>query len=166
MQRVALGGEQQAIKLAFPVAFELQIDGAVLPEARQVDVFGVLEDLRRLLTVRMGQNPVAMVEVSVDFHETNGDEAVEPRVGHCLHGLLEPIPFDACLKLFALVSNRARIVAPSDNRHVTADDSRLDFRGGQPIKCRAVFHRLDEIAASFRSVCLELVAVHAGHYRI
>jgi hypothetical protein len=58
------------------------------------------------------------------------------------------------------------MITSSDYGDVSADDCGFDIRSSQPIKCGAVGHRLNEVAASLRSVGLELVAIHAGYYRI
>ena len=59
----------------------------VAVEARQIDVLGVFEDLRGGLAFGVAQHPVAVVEVAVQLHVADGDEAVEPGVGHRLHRL-------------------------------------------------------------------------------
>ena len=39
----------------------------------------------------MAQDTVTVVQVAMQFHETYGCEAVKPRIGHRLHGLLEAL---------------------------------------------------------------------------
>ena len=50
----------------------------------------------------MAQHPVAVVQVAVKFHEPDGDQPVEPRVGHRLHDLLEALPLDPLFQLLPL----------------------------------------------------------------
>ena len=95
VEGVALGQEQQPVELFVLGAVELELDGLVAVEARQVDIGGMVEDLGPALAFGMAQDPVAVVEVAVQLHVADGDEAVEPGVGDGLHGRLEAVGLDA-----------------------------------------------------------------------
>ena len=64
-------------------------------ETGQVDIGGMVEDLRPALAVGMAQDAVAVVEVAMQLHVANGDEAVEPGVGDGLHGGVEAVGLNA-----------------------------------------------------------------------
>ena len=59
----------------------------LLAHDQDKDVFGVFEDFGRGLAFGMAEDSVAVVEVAVQIHVAEGDEAVEPGVGHRLHDL-------------------------------------------------------------------------------
>ena len=90
----------------------------------------MLEDLRQAPPVRVAQHPVAVVQVAVQLHVADGDEAVEPGVGHGLHDLLEALLLDP---LFQLAGACAATVTgkglAADQRHVALLDDRLDVFG-------------------------------------
>ena len=78
----------------------------LLSQPRQIDVLGVFEDFRRRLAFGVAQDPVAVVQVAVQFHEADGDEPVEPGVGHRLHRLPEAVLLDPLLQLLPLLGDR------------------------------------------------------------
>ena len=45
---------------------------------------------RRALPLGMARGPIAVVQVAVKLHEANGDQPVEPGVGHRLHDWSNP----------------------------------------------------------------------------
>ena len=57
VQGIALGDEQQPVKLGLLVAVELQVDDRSVCQARQIDMLGVFEDLGRRLVLRDGSRP-------------------------------------------------------------------------------------------------------------
>ena len=85
----------------------------LLVQARQFDMLGVFEDFRRRLAFGMAQDPVAVVEVAVQFHEPDGDQPVEPCVGQRLHRLLEAVPLDAVFELLPLLGDGTRNARPA-----------------------------------------------------
>ena len=91
VQGIALGCQEQAVKFFVPGAVELQLHDFLAVEVRQVDFGSVIEDFRLFLTVGMAQDAVTVVQVAMQFHVTYGCEAVKPRIGHRLHGLLEAL---------------------------------------------------------------------------
>ena len=108
VQGVALGDQQQPVKLGLLVPVELQVDHPLPVQARQFDMLGVFEDFRRRLAFGVAQDPVAVVEVAVQFHVPDGDQPVEPCVGQGLHRLLEAVPLDPLLELPSACSATAR----------------------------------------------------------
>ena len=76
-------------------------------------MLGMFENFRRRLAFRVAQHPVAVVQVAMQFHEADGDQPVEPRIGHRLHRLLEALACDAFFQPFALRRNMARKGLPA-----------------------------------------------------
>ena len=118
VQGVALGDEQQPVKLGLLVAGELQVDDRFLLQPRQIDMLGVFENFRRRLAFGVAQDPVAVVQVAVQFHEPDGDQPVEPCVGQGLHRLLEAMPLDAVFELLPLLGDGTGMLPASDHGHV------------------------------------------------
>ena len=81
-------------------------------------MLGLFEDFRRRLAFGVAQDPVAVVQVAVQFHEPDGDQPVEPCVGHRLHRLREAMPLDAVFELLPLLGDGTRMLPPADHRHV------------------------------------------------
>ena len=162
VKSVALGDEEEAVKFGVLVAGELEVDDDVLLEPGQIDEMRLLQNFRRRLAGRIAQDAQTVIEVPVQLHEADGDEAVEPRVGERLHRLLEAVAADALLQTPTLLSHRSRMLAPRDDRDLAALDDRLDLGLGQAIERRPVLHRLDEVAARLRGVALELAEVHGA----
>ena len=160
MQGVALGDEQQPVKLGLLVPVQLQVDDRLLLQPRQFDMLGVFEDFRRRLAFGMAQDPVAVVQVAVQFHEPDGDQPVEPCVGHRLHRLLEAVLLDALFELLPLLGDGTGMLSAADHGHVAPFHDRLGLLGRQPVEGSTIRHRLDEIPASLRSIVLQLGAVH------
>lgn len=66
-----------------------------------------------------GCDAVAVVQVAgLQLHEAQGDEAVEPNVGHRLHGKRKAIPLDGLQQLLAQRHDRARKQLPADERDI------------------------------------------------
>ena len=74
-------------------------------EAGQIDMLGVFENLGDRLTFGVAEYPVAVVQVAVQFHEPDGDEAIEPSVGQRLHGLLKAVLPETLLQPFPLLGH-------------------------------------------------------------
>ena len=123
----ALGEQQQAIEFFVAVAIQLEADDFLAVESLEQDVFSVLEYFRQSSALRVAQDAVAMVQVAiVKLHEAQGDEAVEPDVGHGLHGGTEAIALDGHQELLAqrhhgtrkgLAANERDIAGLSDGFH-------------------------------------------------
>src|ERR1035441_311084 len=105
----------------------------------------LIDDFRRWVTFGVAQYSVAVFQVCVQFHESNCNQAIEPGIGHSLHGVLETMLFDAGFELISLLQDSTRMFPPSDNRHIAQFYDRLDLRGRESIKSSAIRHRLDEV---------------------
>ncbi|MCG3775229.1 MAG: hypothetical protein JW395_2060 [Nitrospira sp.] len=88
-QGVALGYEKEPVELLLLGPVEFQFDDLVLVQAREVNPLGMFKNLRLHIACGMAQDPVAMVEIPVQFHEANGHKPVEPRVGDGFHSPLK-----------------------------------------------------------------------------
>ena len=122
---VALGNELPPVEVGLLAPGQLEVDDRLLLEARQVDILRALEDLGGGLALGVAQDPVPVVQVTVQFHEADGHQAVEPGVGEGLHGLLEAVTLDALLQLLPLLGDRAGVLPACDHSHVTPGDERL-----------------------------------------
>ena len=160
VQGVALGPEEQPVEFFVFAAVELQIHGFLPVEARQIDIGGVLKDLRLVLALGMTQNAVAMVQVVVQLHVTYGCKAVEPRIGHRLHDLLEAVAPDLFFQKLARFRHIAGEGVCPDQGHIALLHNRLNAFGGQAVKRRPVGYRRDEIAPCFLGIGFECVAMH------
>ena len=91
VQRVALGCQEQAVEFLITAAVELQLHDFLAVKVRQIDFGSVVEDFRLFRIFGMAQDTVTVVQVAMQFHVTYSCKAVEPRIGHRLHGLLEAL---------------------------------------------------------------------------
>ena len=160
VQGVALSGQQQPVKLPLLIPGQLQVDDRLFLQPRQVDMLGVFEDFGRRLAFGVAQDPVAVVEVAVQFHEPDGDQPVEPRIGHRLHDRLEASLLDMPFQTFAFFRHMAGKGLTADQCHVALFGDRLNMLLGQAVVCRPVCNGCDEVTACLRSVLFQLVAIH------
>jgi hypothetical protein len=160
VQGVALGQQQHPVQFRLLVAVQLHLDDRLTVDARQIHVFGVFDDFGRGAAVRIAEHPVAVVQVAVQFHVADGDEAVEPGVGHRFHRLLESMECDPLLQSFPFGSHRLGECPPADHGHVVLLGHRLDLLLGQAVECRSIRDHLDEFTSSQRGVGFQFVAVH------
>ena len=95
VQLGALGEQQHTVEFLIAIAIQLEANDLLAVEALDRDVFGVLEDFRQRSALRMAEHPVAVIKVAiVQLHEAQRYEAVEPGVGHGLHGRAEAVTLD------------------------------------------------------------------------
>ena len=161
MQGVALGLEEQPVELFVFAAVELQLHSFLPVEARQIDIGSMLKDLWLVLALGMTQNAVAVVQVTVQLHVTYGCEAVEPRIGHRLHDLLEAIAPDLFFQTLTRDGHIAGKGAGPDQGHIALLYNRLNALGGQAVKRRSPGHSRDKIAPGLLGIGFEVVAIHA-----
>ena len=120
----------------------------------------MLKNLWLVLSLGMTQNAVAVVQVTVQLHVTYGCEAVEPRIGHYLHDLLEAVSPDPFFQALARVRHIAGEGLCADYGHIALLYNRLNVFGSQAIKRRSLGYRRDEIAPCFLGIGFECVAIH------
>ena len=96
----------------------------------------------------------------MEFHEPNGNEGIEPGVGHRFHRLRKTLLSYELFQRLPLGRDGTWIGSASDNGHVAVLGDRLNFPLSQTIKGGAVRHGVNEIPASLPGVGLELGAVH------
>ena len=121
----------------------------------------MLKNLWLVLSLRMTQNAVAVVQVTVQLHVTYGCEAVEPRIGHFLHDLLEavvPDPFFQALARFRHLAGKG--MCP-DQGYIALLYNRFNAFGSQAVKRRSPGYGRDKIAPRLLGVGFELFAIHA-----
>ena len=115
---IALRCQQQPIQFILFVARQLEVNNHVVLQACQSNMLGLFQDFRRRFTVGMTQNPIAMFQVAMQFHEPDSDQPIEPSVGYCLHRRLKAMPCDALFELLAFAGDGARMLPASDYSHV------------------------------------------------
>ena len=137
------------------------LDHFLAVEPLERDVLGVLEDFRQRSALRMTENPVAVVKIAiVQLHEAQGDQTVEPSVGHGLHRVVEPIEADEIKQLLAQRHDGSRKWLTADEGHITGfayflHTFRLDAEHGG-----TAGHRSDEGSACGGGVGLETGEIH------
>ena len=161
-QLVALGHQQQLVKLVVLVAGQLQGLHLGGLQTGQIHVGGMAQQLGQA-AIAAAQYPVAVVQQLVQLHVAQRSKAVEPGVGHLLHGLRKPIrpmPGDAGQQGIALRGDLGRPLHPVNDRHAAAD------RGGHHPICRDAQQRRpggdggNEVFAGLWGVGLEVGFVH------
>ena len=100
-QGIALG-EQQVPVEGLVVSLLNVLRHPALIQPGQVDVEGLLQNLRVKGPLGVGENPDVAGQVVVDLHIPQGDEAVKPGVGHFLHHLVIALGLDLPHQLPAL----------------------------------------------------------------
>ena len=160
MQGPALGQQEIPVQLLVAVAVHLERDDPLPIQARQVQMLGVPQDLRQEQARGMAQHPEAVVQVPVQFHEADGDEAVEPGVGRRLHGLLEAVLLDPRGELLTLGTDRPRVGLPLDQDQLPLLPHGRGALGGEAEGARAAGDGGDEVAPGLGGVGLDLIGVH------
>ena len=123
-------------------------------------MLGVLENFRCWFAFRMAQDSIDMIEVTAQFHVSNCDDSIEPRVSQRLHCLLETVLIDPLFELLPFRCDGTGMFSTGDHGHVATFHNRLGPVGRQPVVGSAIRHRLDEILASLRCVVFQFGAVH------
>ena len=96
----------------------------------------------------------------MQLHVTYGCETVEPRIGYCLHDLLEAVLLDPFFQTLARGRHIAREGMCADHGHIALLYNRLNGFGSQSVKRRSPGYRRDEIAPGFLGIGFECVAIH------
>ena len=162
VQGVALRQQQQPVELFVFGAVQLQSDGPGTVQTRQLDIGGVVEDLRAALACGMAQHPVAVVEIAVQLHVADGHEAVEPGVGDGLHGGVEAVGVNPLNQTAAGLGNGRREGLAADDQHIPLHLGRLGALGADAEPGRLRADRDDEGTAGCGGVGLEGRDVHGG----
>ena len=162
VQGAALGEQQVPVQLLVAGAVHLQRDDPLAVQPRQLDVLGLLQDLRHRTIRRVAQHAEAVIQIAVQLHEADGGEAVEPGVGGGLHDLLEALLPDALDESLALAAHGLRVRLTLDEDQLALLPVGLDLRGGQSEGGGAAGDGGDEVAAGLGGVGLELVGLHGG----
>ena len=161
-QLVALGHQQQFVELVVLVASQLQLLHAGGLQAGQAHLGGMAQQFGQA-AIAAGEHAVPVVQQLVQFHVAQRGKAVEPGVGHLLHGPRKPIrpmPGDAGQQGIALRGHLGRPLHPVNDRHAAADCGRH-----HPV-CRDAQQRRpggdggNEVFAGLRGVGLEVGFVH------
>ena len=129
VEGVALGQQQEAVELLVLCAVELELNHLGAVEAGEIQLGCMLEDLGAALAFGVAQDPVAVVEVAVELHVADGQEAVEPGVGDSLHRLVEAGASDPLLEAPPLLGHRKRKGLAADQSHIAFLDDRVDAIG-------------------------------------
>jgi hypothetical protein len=158
-QLIALGHQQQLVELVVLVAGQLHLAGTVGVQARQRHLAGVAQDLGQA-AVTAGQHAPAVAQVVVDLHVAQRREAVEPGVGHLVHGLLEAMPLDAGDEFVALAGHLGGPLAAVDQGHVAPHFGWHHAGGRDAQHVGALGHGLDEVQPRLGGVALEVGLVH------
>jgi len=115
-------------------------------------------------TDRVGQRPVAVAQVVVQFHVTQCRKAVEPGVGHGFHGLGKAVFADAPDKLLALRLHFDRPGLARNDHHVAFGQAGSHFQSARLVRqtqqIGACHDGGDEVFACLRGVRLEFGFVH------
>ena len=75
----------------------------VLTGLRGVGITGeASRNMAHVVAFGVAQDSVAAVQIAMQFHITNGGQAVEPSVGNSFHGLLKTLALDRLFQLAAL----------------------------------------------------------------
>src|SRR4030042_4907367 len=82
VQGVSLGNKKHSVKLFFFGAFKLQLDDLIFVYPWQIDMLGMFKDFRNRFPLWMTKNSVGVVKVAMQFHESNTNQTVKPRVSH------------------------------------------------------------------------------------
>ena len=162
-QLVTLCQQDHPVEFLIAVAVQLEPDDLVPVETGEGDVLRVLEDLRQAGARRVTEDPVAVVEVAiVQLHEAQGDQTVEPGVGHGLHRRAEAVSLDDLKELLPQRHDGAREGLAADEGHVPRLGDRLHPPGLDPEGTGPARDRVDEGVPGGGGEGLELGEVHAG----
>src|SRR5436309_13323004 len=125
-------------------------------------MLSVFEDFGRVLAFGMAEDAVAVVEVAVQLHVAERDEAIEPGVGHRLHDLVEALALDALLQSPALMRYDLWICPAAHDDHVARLLHLLRALGRKAEERRPIRDGPDEVEPGSRGVGVKGGAVHAG----
>ena len=100
-QGIALGEQQVPVESLGLILLDV-LRHLALIQSGQVNVEGLLQNLRVKGPLGVGEHPDVAGQVVVDLHIPQGDEAVEPGVGHLLHHLFIALGLDLPHQLPAL----------------------------------------------------------------
>ncbi len=120
----------------------------------------MFQDLRQRTAAWVTQHPETMVQIAVQFHETNGGEAVEPGVGGGLHDRREALLRDPLRELAALDGDARWIGLTLDDDDLPLRADRRDAFVAESELGGAAGDGGDEVAPGLGGVGFELIGIH------
>ena len=160
VQGATLGHEEHAVEFFVPRAVKLKLLHLRLVETRKTHLHGALKDLRLRYACSMAEHAAAVIQEAVQLHVPQGDEPVEPRIGHLLHHLRKAFPLDLLRKTRPNGRRGMREGARADHGCIATPGGMRCALGIQTIERGTAGDRVDKFPSRLLGVGFEGAVVH------